>query len=140
MIVGFDPNMPPALVPLIEELFEQLRILVPPQVHNVHFNWHPDSGAGMSCDHDQAYRIMRIGITPGTFEASANPLRYLCHELAHWFNAPIADAAEAAIKDIIGPEYPTPGSRVAKTYLDDVTEAANTDLEQAFLRILERAG
>lgn len=134
LTIRVDPTMPSALAALAIEHFEPLRVLVPPHVHTVFFRWRPDSEAGMICEHEQAYRIMRIEVTPQSFAPGDCPRRMMCHELAHWFNAPVADAAIAAIERIVGEE--TPGSRVAEKYLTDVLEAANSDLEQAFLRIL----
>ena len=90
----------------------------------------------MSCEHHQDYRYMQINITPGSFTATSDGVDYMRHEIAHWYTAPIMDAAIASIKEILGSEYPTPGSRVAERYIDHVLEECNVDLEQAFKRVL----
>ena len=136
MTVLFDPLMPPPFIPLIQEAWEKVKPLVPPYIDRVSFCWRPESESAMNCNHDQAYRMLSVGITPGSFDGWSQPEDYLRHEIAHWFNAPLEDAALKVIKAILGDDYPTPGSRVAEDYLRHVCESVNVDLEQTFKRLM----
>ena len=132
-----DPSMPAPFIPLIKSLVKRLQVLIPPSVESIYVSWDPERDAGMASSHDRSYRQISLVVTPQTFETPDHSLRYFVHEFGHWFTARMLDAALDCIREIIGPDHPTPGSRVAEIHLRTILEQQNTDLEGVLMKLLE---
>lgn len=62
--------------------------------------------------------------------------RVIFHEFAHCYTSPISDAARESLKAIVGNDYPTPGSKVANLFVDEMMEQATEDLAALFQRLM----
>lgn len=132
--VRFSPEMPIEFKDRVLTLLDRCDILIPAYIHSVYFVWSPSSQEGMEAEHEQPYRCMNIHITARTFEPSGDHLRYMVHEIAHWFNQPLRDAAGKVVSQLC--EDDTAESKVAAIHLAHVMEEVNSDLEQVFMRLL----
>lgn len=123
---------------MIEPLIERNLALLPAWLQGLYVKWNAEAegGTGMMCNVDEPHRLFRLIVCPSTFDTENQAERYIRHEFMHAYTSPICDAGQEGIKDILGPDHPTPGSRAVDTRLLEACERATTDLEALVCRLM----
>ena len=132
-----DPAMPAEVRRMSLPLVKGHAQIAPSWLKTMTVTWDPRDGECIAyiCVRNE-YRDACITICPHFIGCSADErVATLRHEFAHLYTTPIKTVAVDSLKNIVGADYPTPGSRVAECEIDRVHEAMTEDLATLFEKL-----
>jgi hypothetical protein len=133
--IVYTEGFPAEVKGIVEPLFEKWKGLAPCWCTEIVVYWKEDLSAKLSISVDEAQRSAEFFVHPNFMTFAHNRERAFVHELCHFYNSPLRWEAKETIEKIVGPDFPTPGSRIAESRLDEVGERQNNDLVALILKI-----
>lgn len=135
--VVFCPSVPTEIHEAVSGHIIRALPLLPAWVNTCHVYYEAESDHYACVIVQTQSRNVTVTIS-GNYLKIDNEKRELViiHEFAHCYTAPTADAARESIKAIVGSDYPTPGSKIAELYVDEMMEQATEDLAILFQKLI----
>lgn len=129
-------TIPAEVRAVVEPLVEKYLVLAPGWLKEVSVYWDEGSSGAAMTTRDE-YRDCILYVGPWFLSCDADERDSIIrHEYMHLYTTPIKRIAFDCIQNIVGPDYPTPGSRIAECEIDRLHEAMTEDLSILIGRLL----
>lgn len=130
MKVLYDRSMPKEVREVVAPLVKRYSNYFPQWLNTLHVQWDgdtADANAMMTTRYD--YRECILHVCPHFLDCTERERdRTIRHEFMHAYTTPIKTIATEALRNLLGDDYPSTGSRVVECAIDRIHEAMTEDL------------